>query len=249
MLGDPDPEVRERTALPALTAWLRRGVYDDLLAGLGDGIAAGLRAGLGETGTDSVLRRSASAQLLAACIERDNQRPLTTGGKVLEWGDRLAAWLLREQDLRSRVPGGAQAEALGHGADAMTVLARSPHLAKPELTVVLDVIADRVVAPVPTPYLLSDSDRLASATMAVLRRNLIPLSLAEPWIARISAVAQGASAPPADGDETAVRADAEAFLRSLYLQLALGHRPPQIRADLLLVVVEALKAGNGFLRR
>ena len=90
MLGDPDPVLRDGTAFPTLATWVSRGVYDDLLGGLGDGMAAGLSTGLGETDDDSVFRRSFSALVLGACIARDNQRPLVPGGKILEWGDRLA---------------------------------------------------------------------------------------------------------------------------------------------------------------
>src|SRR4051794_8739481 len=92
MLGDPDPEMREHIAVPTLLTWLSRGVYDDLLAGLGDGMAAGLRVGLTEPGgspDDTVFRRSWSAVVLAACVDRDIERPLVAGGKILEWGDRL----------------------------------------------------------------------------------------------------------------------------------------------------------------
>ena len=35
MLGSPDPEQRDGTAYPALSTWIDRGVYDDLLSGLG----------------------------------------------------------------------------------------------------------------------------------------------------------------------------------------------------------------------
>ena len=89
MLGDPDPENRDGTAFPTLSTWIERGVYDDLLAGLGDGMAAGLRVGLGESGTDSVFRRSFSVLVLGCAITRDNQRPLVPGGKILEWGDQI----------------------------------------------------------------------------------------------------------------------------------------------------------------
>ena len=139
MLGDPDPALRDGTAYPTLTTWLDRGVYDDLLAGLGDGMAMGLLAGLGEQDTDTVFRRSFSALVLGECIARDNRRPLLPGGKILEWGDRLATWLLRERDLRGYVPGKGWAHAIAHGADALAILASSPHLATPELTVLLDV--------------------------------------------------------------------------------------------------------------
>jgi len=46
MLGSPDPALRDRTAYETLATWVVRGVYDDLLAGLGDGMAMGLEVGL-----------------------------------------------------------------------------------------------------------------------------------------------------------------------------------------------------------
>ena len=243
MLGDPDPALRDGTAYPTLTTWLARGVYDDLLAGLGDGMAVGLGVGLGEQGTDTVFRRSFSALVLAECIARDNERPLLPGGKILEWGDRLAAWILREQDLRAFVPGNGWAHAIAHGADALATLAYSPHLAQPELTVILDVIADRVLQPIDHVFSSGEPDRLALATMNVLRRNVIPLRVLEPWIARLAAAA--ATRGAYDGrDPYLISGNAEAFLRALHLQLSLSSRPPQVRSDLLLVVIDTLKHTN-----
>ena len=243
MLGDPDPALRDGTAYPTLATWVDRGVYDDLLAGLGDGMAIGLRVGIGEQDTDTVFRRSFSALVLGECIARDNQRPLLPGGKILDWGDRLATWLLRERDLRGFVPGKGWAHAVAHGADALATLASSPHLAQPELTVVLDVIADRLLMPVDSLFGNGEPDRLAFATMNVLRRNVVPLRVLEPWIRRL-AVAAGTRATYDGRDPYLLGGNAEAFLRALYLQLAIGARPPQVRSDLLLVVVEALKATN-----
>ncbi|NYD41210.1 DUF2785 domain-containing protein [Nocardioides panaciterrulae] len=243
MLGSADPADRDGTAYPTLATWIDRGVYDDLLAGLGDGMAAGLQVGLGERGTDSVFRRSFSVLVLAECIARDNGRPLLPGGKILEWGDRIATWLLRERDLRGHVTGSGWAHAVAHGADALGTLAESPHLNTPELTVVLDVIADRVLLPVDTLFTSGEPDRLARATMKVLRRNLVPERVLEPWIARVAAAA-GTRASYDDRDPFLVGGNAQAFLRALHLQLALGPRPPEVRADLLLVLVQALKATN-----
>ncbi|MBI2244200.1 MAG: DUF2785 domain-containing protein [Nocardioides sp.] len=243
MLGDPDPALRDGTAYPTLTTWIDRGVYDDLLGGLGDGMAVGLGVGLGEQGTDTVFRRSFSALVLGECVARDNRRPLLPGGKILEWGDRLATWLLRERDLRGYVPGKGWAPAVAHGADALAILASSPHLATPELTVLLDVVADRVLLPVDRVFTTGEPDRLAFATMNVLRRNVVPLRVLEPWIARL-AVAAGTRSSYDDRDPYLVGGNAEAFLRALYLQLSLGSRPPQVRSDLLLVVLDALKSTN-----
>jgi hypothetical protein len=243
MLGDPDPALRDGTAYPTLTTWIARGVYDDLLAGLGDGMAIGLRVGLGEQGTDTIFRRSFSALVLGECIARDNQRPLLSGAKILEWGDRLATWLLRERDLRGFVPGKGWAHAVAHGAEALATLAGSPHLATAELTVLLDVIADRVLLPVDQLFTSGEPDRLAFATMSVLRRNVVPLRVLEPWIARLASAAATRSSYD-DRDPYLAGGNAQTFLRSLYLQLALGNQPPQLRSDLLLVVVDALKSTN-----
>lgn len=243
MLGATDPEVRDGMAYPTLATWVDRGVYDDLLLGLGDGMAAGLRVGVGETGTDSVFRRSFSALILGECIARDNERPLVPGGKVLEWGDRLATWLLRERDVRGFVPGKGWAHAVAHGADALGTLAQSPHLGKAELTVLLDVIADRLVLPVDALFTHGEPDRLAAATIQILRRGTVPSSVLEPWINRVGAAA-AMRAAFVDSDPFLTGGNAQAFLRALHLQLALGPRPPANRADLLLVVVEALRATN-----
>ena len=243
MLGDPDPALRDGTAYPTLTTWIERGVYDDLLAGLGDGMAMGLRVGIGERDTDTVFRRSFSALVLGECIARDNNRPLLPGGKILEWGDRLTTWLLRERDLRGFVPTKGWAHAVAHGADTLAILAASPHLATPELTVLLDVVADRLLLPVDRVFSSGEPDRLAFATVAILRRNVVPLRVLEPWIARIAATA-GIRSSYDDRDPYLAGGNAEAFLRALYLQLSLGARPPQVRSDLLLVVVDALKKTN-----
>jgi len=245
MLGNRDPDTRSLAAT-TLAAWLERGVYDDLLAGLGDGMALGLQAGVGEHGTDSVLRRSWSALVLGRCLERDNARALVPGRQVLDWGDRLCTWLPRERDLREEVADRGLAGAIGHGATALAALAGSPHLETPELTVVLDVVADRVLAEADEAFGPEATDRLAAATMAVLRRDLVPLRVLEPWVARLAATAATRPAYPVASGASAHTAarNAEAFLRALYLQLSLGSPAPEVRSDLLLTVVDALRGSN-----
>jgi hypothetical protein len=246
LLGDADPHLRDGLALPALATWVERGVYDDLLRGLGDGMAAGLRVGLGERVTDTVFRRSFSVLVLGECIARDNDRPLVPGGKVLDWGDRIATWMLQERDLRGYVPGKGWAHAIAHGADALGTLARSPHVGAAELVVILDVVSERLALPVEATFGAGEPDRLALAAMSVLRRNRVPIDLLEPWVDTLVATAAHQGVP--DRDPYLRSGNSEAFLRALYLQLALGQRPPAVRADLMLLLVDALRSTNrGFL--
>ncbi len=196
-LGDPDPAVRDALVLPVLGTWLERGVYDDLLVGLGDGMAVGLSSGLGEVGTTSVFRRSSSALVLGWCIERDTEMLLVPSGKVMEWGDRLSTWLLAEQDTRGWVPGSGWAHAVAHGADALGALAGSPHLGREELPVVLDVLGELVGRRCERMLGAGEPDRLAAATLRALRRDLIGPDQLEAWVARLVAAAASLSPDPA----------------------------------------------------
>jgi hypothetical protein len=244
MLGSTNPELRDGIALPTLTTWIGRGVYDDLLSGLGDGMVAGLAVGIGESGTDTVFRRSFSVLALAECIRRNNQVDRLPADKILEWGDRLAAWYIRERDLRGYLPTKGWAHTVAHGADAIAAIAESPYLQKPELTVLLDVLADRILLPVEQLFSSGEPDRIASATMAILRRDLVPLTVLEPWIARLAQVA--GSPPHADADPFLTTGNPEAFLRALYLKLSLAPRQPACRSDLLLNLVDTLKRTNPY---
>jgi len=244
MLGSTRPEVRDGTAFPALATWIANGVYDDLLAGLGDGMVAGLSVGVGEDGTDSVFRRSFSVLILGACIERDNERHLLPGAKILEWGDRAMTWFLTERDTRGYVPEKGWAHTVAHGADTLGALAESPHLAGPEHTVLLDIVAERLLdQPADAPLASGEPDRLAAAVMQVLRRNTLGVDALEPWVHRIGAAANPFHGP-VDHDPYALTAAPQAFLRALFLHLSLGHEPPAVRPDLLLVVIEALRMTN-----
>lgn len=250
-LGDPDPVLRDDLALTVLVTWIGRGVYDDLLVGLGDGLATGLRPGIGERGTDSVFRRSSSALALAACVQRDTRVLRVPSGTVLAWGDRLVTWFLAEQDVRGLVEGHGWAHAVAHGADALGVLAGSPHLGREELEVVLEVLADRVTRPSTSPddlLLAGEPDRLAAAVLSVLRRDLVVVDHLEGWVVRLADAAGpvGPVGPGAAqlGDPHLARGNPQAFLRALHLQLLLAPEPPAVRSDLLLVLVDALRRTN-----
>ncbi len=240
LLGTPESEPRE-LALAVFCTWIERGVYDDLLPGLGDGIATGLLTGIGERGTDSVFRRSFSALVVAEVIDRDSRRPRVTRAKVHEWGDRLATWFLAERDERGYVPGRGWAHAIAHGADAFGVLARSPHCGPGELLVVLDVIGDRVTRKPNAVWYSGEVDRLAMATIEVLRRGLVPNELVDAWLERIADAARLRRSGPEGSDVYLQTGNAAAFLRALYLQLALGPTAPPRRTDLVLLLVEHLR--------
>ena len=263
MLGDPDPRRRDGLAYPVLATWISNGVYDDLLLGLGDGITVGLRHEIGSDGDDSVLRRSFSALILAEVVRRDNETRLLSGDIVLRWGDRATSWFVRERDLRGWVPGRGWAHAVAHGADLVGQLARSRHFGPLELTVLLDVVADRLLQPTSYVWRHDEDDRLAYAVMTVLHRNVVSFGVLEAWVARLGTGIRRNPPRGQGGTEwpTAVAANTGAFLRALHVQLALGVRgrddlssdqqlfadAPAQRADLMLAVLDQLRAASPWL--
>ena len=68
------------------------------------------------------------------------------------------------------------------------------------------------------------------------------MSVVEPWVARVTAGAE--LAYDGDSDPFLPTANAQAFLRALHLQLAIAPNPPDVRPDLLLVVMSALRSTN-----
>jgi hypothetical protein len=264
MLGHPNPRLREDIAYPILTAWLGQGTYDDLLQGLGSGLLPGLQYGLGHDGDSSVIRRSYSALMLAEIIGRDNDQHLLSSSSVLEWGDGATSWYVREQDHRGWVPEQGWAHAIAHGADLMAALARSRHFGRLELTVLLDVIADRVLTPTSYIWRHGEDDRLAYAVMTVLHRNALDTAIVEPWLVRLG---DGLKPPRTRGHlsewPSPSAANTSRLLRALHLQLALGvqGRPdlqadadlfaeqPANRADLILVVLDQIRAESPWLYR
>jgi hypothetical protein len=251
MLGSNDADERDTIAYSVLATWISEGVYDDLLISLGDSICQGLTVGLGEVDTDSVYRRSFSALILAECISRDNAAHLLPIDPVLTWADQALTWFVRERDLRGFVTGAGWAHTVAHGSDLLGELARSRHFTAMELTVLLDVIGDRLLAPTEHRLVHGEDDRLAYATMAILHRNLLDLRLVEAWVRRLSAGLARPTESTATGEwPTPTVFNVRSFLRALYLQLANGVRghskhdaalfaqQPSIRADLLLLLLE-----------
>lgn len=247
LLGAADPHLRDELAATVLATWIDRGVYDDLLPGLGDGLAEGLRVGLGEQGTHSVLRRSFSAAGLARVLARDAVRPRVPRETALAWGDRGLAWLIAERDLRGHVPGAGRAQALRHGAGLVASLARSRHLDEGGLVVLLDTIAERLLGAGAEVFASREEDEFAFAAMCVLRRDVVDLAVLDAWIERLAAgwPNTGRHREPVDAQTL----NTVSFLRALHLLLLLGAgdgADPAIRVELLGVLQGVLRTSGPF---
>ena len=227
-LGSTDPFLRDELAFEVLAAWIVRDqrYSPDEMRALGDQLAHNLKAGLGEQGTDSVFLRSFSALVLDKVIEADNWHMCLEAADIRRWMEQGLSYIVAECDLRGHVPDQGWAHAIAHAADLLWVLAQSRHLAAPDLEIILDTIAKRIIAPVEHVYLYNEDQRLAFAAMAVLQRDLLDLPTLDKWLSRMLRPGgdwQHVFLAPAS---TSAYHNTTTFLRSLYFQLLLGINPP-----------------------
>ena len=79
--------------------------------------------------------------------------------------------------------------------------------------------------------------------MQVLRRNTLAVDVLEPWVPGIGAAADP-DRGPVDHDPYALTAARRGVPPRALPPASLGHEPPAVRPDLLLVVIEALRMTN-----
>lgn len=244
MLGSPNPVERDEISFPVLATWVGDGVYDDLLVTFGDSLADGLRQGVGSHDDDSVFRRSSCARVLTECIRRDNVAHVLPVDAVVNWADRALGWYVREQDIRGFVEGKGWAHTVAYGADLISALAQSHHLGKAHLAILLEVLAERVLASSTRILTDGEDDRCAAAALTILQRNVIDSDELDAWVERLGrGMVRPRGYSPAAWPSPSAR-NTSAFVRALYLHLAIGIRPrnatisfdepPECRADLLL---------------
>ncbi len=242
-LGSTDPELRDELSLTILATWLERGLYtNNEMRALIPVMLIGLRAGIGECGTDTVFQRTFSALILAELIHVDNKQPYLTDTEVFDVMDKALAYLLAERDPRGYVPEKGWAHALAHTADLLMVLARSRYLGKSELRHILQVFAARLVDSGHALYLDNEDERLVNTIMAALEHNLLDLDSLKAWT-------ESLAQPDSDGWKDAFLSEArnrarfnvKTFLRSLHYRLVKAETPPAIAAEFIPVLRESLK--------
>ena len=90
-----------------------------------------------------------------------------------------------------------------------------------ELTVLLDVIADRLLEPTRSRLVHGEDDRFAAATLCILRRDLVGMEVLEPWVARLADL----SSPDPRGDRRPVPGDRQRAVLPAGAAPAAGARP------------------------
>lgn len=172
LLASPDPELRDDLAYSILAHWIYRPnvLSTPTLVSLTDEWRAHLKTGLGEAGTNSVLRRSFSALCLSEMAKREAKSPFMGAERYHSLVAEAITYLQAERDLRGYDAQLHWIHATAHTADLFAALAENPLLTKEEAAGILHAITARL-ATAPQVYTQGEQDRLAAAIVSVMRRK------------------------------------------------------------------------------
>jgi len=185
MLASPDPELRDDLAYSILVNWIdRRTLTTPTFISLTDEWRANLKSGLGESGTNSVLKRSFSALCLSEMARREAKFPFMGPERYHALVAEATAYLQAERDLRGYDATLHWIHATAHTADLLAALAANPLLPKEEAAAILHA-TDARLATAPLIYTQGEQDRLATAAVSVIRRKDFDASTFAPWLAQI----------------------------------------------------------------
>jgi hypothetical protein len=186
LLGSPDPELRDDLAYSILATWIvDQGKFSQPeLLSLLDEWRANLRSGLGESGTDSVLKRSFSALCLASLAEYDLKAPFLGASHYRALLTDALAYIKGERDLRGYDEHKGWIHATAHTADLLKILAGNTLFTKNDQQAALAAIADKLSS-VSEVYTQREQDRLAQAVVAIVKRADFDGPSFDDWLDRL----------------------------------------------------------------
>ena len=190
-LGSKDPELRDDLAYTIIAVWIHR--QKEISAGelnsLADEWRANLGVGIGESGTDSVLKRSFSALCLSSLAERDSKTPFLGEQRYRELLTSALAYLKDERDLRGFDPVLGWIHATAHTADLLAALAANTLLRIEDQARVLEAIAMRLIS-AHEIFAYGEQDRLALAAATIARRKDFDAAAFDRWLTALDAADQ-----------------------------------------------------------
>jgi Protein of unknown function (DUF2785) len=181
-LASPDPTLRDDLAYTILDVWTRHGqLTGPQLLTLLPQLQQNLTSGIGESGTDSVFKRSFSALTLASFAERDLEQPFLSPDQYRALLAGALAYLRDERDTRGFDPAKGWIHSTAHTADLIAALARNPLFTPADQQAVFSSIEQRL-ASAGHIYTYGEQDRLAVALLSVITRSDFQLAAFQSWL-------------------------------------------------------------------
>jgi hypothetical protein len=170
---------------------------------------------IGQQGTDSVFTRSFSMLLLPLLLISHRSNPLFSAEEIHHIHEQLLYYFEHEKDRRGFVHEKGWAHAIAHAADALDDLAQCAEINRSDLAEILDTIR-KVVCIESSCYTHLEDERLVTAVIAVLRRELVADAEITRWMEGFSDLASTVKSSP---ERHTIRVNVKNFLQSLYFRL------------------------------
>jgi len=186
-LGSPDPELRDDLAYSILDVWIieRPQLARQELIPFVEEWSANLKIGLAESGTDTVLKRSFSALMLASIAQRDLKTQFLGDTRYHALLTDAISYLTNERDLRGYDATKGWIHSTAHTADLLKALAENDLLTQDDQHAILAAIAARL-ATSPTVYSYGEQDRLAMAVRSIVTRRDFDAEYFNKWLAALN---------------------------------------------------------------
>jgi hypothetical protein len=228
MLASTDPVLRDDVAFSAAERWIVRDgrLQPGDLRQLQQLWSRNLDDGLGQTGADSVFKRSFSMLSLSLIAQRDLAAPFLEPSEVDAFFDRALKYFREERDLRGFAGARGWMHTVAHTSDTLKYLARNPKLSGRRASELLGAVRAKVES-ADTVFTWGENDRMALALQSAVRRDDADAAALEEWVAawvdqyRIL-WAQG---PQVDPRRFAVVENAREIMRSLVTALSIEAKP------------------------
>jgi Protein of unknown function (DUF2785) len=181
-VGSRDSELRDDLGYSITTTWIKhQDVPTADLNSLMDEWCANLRVGIGDSGDDSVLKRSFSALSLVALAERDLKTPFLTEERYRTLLDASLTYLKDERDLRGFDPKVGWIHATAHTADLLAALAMNPMFKLEDQGRVLNAITARLSS-AHEIFTFGEQDRLSLVAARVVGRKDVNTTVFDQWL-------------------------------------------------------------------
>lgn len=240
-IGSPDQELRDDLIYTSFSRWiLKYRLFDGsqlrqlLLIALDD---QHILYHVGEAETDSVFTRSFSVLILPLTLIANRERPFLNESDIHYVKDRMLKYLEKENDLRGYVEGKGWAHAVAHTGDAIDDLAQCPEMGKTDLIEILNAISEKMCFD-NAPYIYDEDERMTTAVISVLKRQLLENFEIENWIDNIVAILNKSRQSP----NSYCHLNGKNFLRCLYFRM----RQKNVNVDLIKKTDQALSEINRY---
>lgn len=216
-IGNPDPILRDELINSILSQWIiNHQITENELKEVLNIVMNDehLFYKIGESNTNSVFTRSFSVLIVALVVYSHRKQNLFNEEEIINISKKVTSYFLEETDLRGYVEGNGWAHSVAHTADTIDELAMCNEIGYKELLYFLEIIQIKVCVG-NYVYINKEDERLVTAVISILNRNLISSEEVCRWIKSYSQIKGSGNYM----NDYYMRINVKNFLRSFYFRI------------------------------